>query len=125
MLQPIDAESPHMVLQTNADIKPDYKTMQAASSRITSQCRQHIAGLQPKETSMKQKYKLMQPLEVEYNPLTKRCEEGRRGRRLEEEDKRQRRVEKTIRGGGEEAAGSTSPLTKGKRGRERPLAPVH
>ena len=34
--------------------------------------------------------------------------------RLDEEDKRQRRVEKTIRSGGEEVAGSTSPLTKGK-----------
>ena len=42
-----------------------------------------------------------------------RCEEGRRGGRLEEEDKRQRRVEKTIRRGGEKVAGSTSPLTKG------------
>ena len=43
-----------------------------------------------------------------------RCEEDRRGGRLEEEDKRQRRVEKTIRLGGEKVAGSTSPLTKGK-----------
>ena len=41
-----------------------------------------------------------------------RWEEGRRGGRLEEEDKRQRRVEKTIRRGGEKVAGSTSPLTK-------------
>ena len=41
------------------------------------------------------------------------------GGRLEEEDKRQRRVEKTIRRGGEVVAGSTSPLTKGKRGRDR------
>ena len=37
----------------------------------------------------------------------------RRGR-LEEEDKRQRRVEKTTRRGGEKVAVSTSPLTKGK-----------
>ena len=43
-----------------------------------------------------------------------RCEEGRRGRRLEEEDTRQRRVEKTIRWGSEKVAGSTSPLKKGK-----------
>ena len=43
-----------------------------------------------------------------------RCEEDRRGGRLEEDDKRQRRVEKTIRLGGEKVAGSTSPLTKGK-----------
>ena len=49
---------------------------------------------------------------------SERCEEGRRGGRLEEEDKRQRRVENTIRWGGEEIAGSTSPLTTGKRGRE-------
>ena len=34
---------------------------------------------------------------------------------FEEEDKRQRRVEKTIRLGGEEVADSTSPLTKGKK----------
>ena len=47
-----------------------------------------------------------------------RCEEGRRGGRLEEEDKRQRRVEKTSRCGGEKVAGSTSPLTKEKRNRE-------
>ena len=33
---------------------------------------------------------------------------------MEEEDKRQRRVEKTSRRGGEKVAGSTSPLTKGK-----------
>ena len=38
---------------------------------------------------------------------------------MEEEDKRQRRVKKTIRGGGEEVAGSTSPMTKGKIGRDR------
>ena len=38
--------------------------------------------------------------------------------RLEEEDRRQRRVEKTSRWGGAKVAGSTSPLTKGKRGRE-------
>ena len=43
-----------------------------------------------------------------------RCEEGRRGGRLDEDDKRQRRVEKTSRRGGEKVAGSTSPLTKGK-----------
>ena len=42
-----------------------------------------------------------------------RCEEGRRGGRLEEEDKRQR-VEKTIRRGGEKVAASTSHLIKGK-----------
>ena len=44
---------------------------------------------------------------------------GGRGGRLEEEDKKQRRVEKTIRWGDEEVAGSTSPPPKGKRGRER------
>ena len=38
---------------------------------------------------------------------------------MEEEDKRQRRVNKTIRRGGVEFAGSTSPLTKGKRGSDR------
>ena len=38
---------------------------------------------------------------------------------LEEEDKRRRRVEKAIRRGGEGVAGSTSLLTKGKRGREK------
>ena len=48
-----------------------------------------------------------------------RCEEGRRGGRLEEEDRRQRRVEKTSRRGGAKVAGITSPLTKGKGGRER------
>ena len=48
-----------------------------------------------------------------------RCEEGRRGGSLEEEDRRQRRVEKTSRLGGEKVSGSTSPLTKGKRGIER------
>ena len=32
----------------------------------------------------------------------------------EEEDKRQGRVEKTVRRGGEKVAGSTSALTKGK-----------
>ena len=42
------------------------------------------------------------------------CEEDRRGGRLEEEDKRQRRVEKTIKRSGDTVAGSTSPLTKGK-----------
>ena len=47
------------------------------------------------------------------------CEEVRRGGSLEEEDRRQRRVEKTSRRGGEKVAGITSPLTKGKRGRER------
>ena len=36
-----------------------------------------------------------------------------RGGRLEEEDKRQRRVDKNIRWSDEEVAGSTSPLTKG------------
>ena len=36
------------------------------------------------------------------------CEEDRRRGRLEEEDKRQKRVIKTIRLGGEEVAGSTS-----------------
>ena len=41
--------------------------------------------------------------------------------RLEEEDKRQRRMEMTIIWGGEEVAGSTSPLTKRKIGREREL----
>ena len=35
------------------------------------------------------------------------------------EDRRQRRVEKTISDEAEKVAGSTSPLTKGKRGRER------
>ena len=40
-----------------------------------------------------------------------RCEEGRRGGGLEEEDRRQRRVEKTSRSGDEKVAGSTSPLT--------------
>ena len=53
-----------------------------------------------------------------------RCEEGRRGGRLEEEDKRQRRVEKTIRWGGEEVASSTSPLTKEKE-EERPTNILH
>ena len=48
-----------------------------------------------------------------------RCLEDRRGGRLEEEDTRQSRVEKTSRRGGEKVAGSTSPLTKGIRGRER------
>ena len=48
-----------------------------------------------------------------------RCEEGRRGGRLEEEDTRQSRVEKTSRWGSEKVAGITSPLTKGKRRRER------
>ena len=48
-----------------------------------------------------------------------RCEEDRRGGRLEEEDRRQRTVEKNSRRGGEKVAGSTSPLIKGKRGRER------
>ena len=43
-----------------------------------------------------------------------RCEEGRRGGRLEEEDKRHGRVEKTIRCGGVEVADSTLSLTKGK-----------
>ena len=47
-----------------------------------------------------------------------RCEEDRRGWRLEEEDSRQRRVEKNSRWGGEKVAGSTSPVIKGKRGRE-------
>ena len=37
-----------------------------------------------------------------------------RGERLEEQEKRQGRVEKTIRGGGEEVADSTLPLIKGK-----------
>ena len=43
------------------------------------------------------------------------------GERLEDEDKTQRRVhgKDYIRCGGEEVAGSTSPLTKGKGGRER------
>ena len=52
--------------------------------------------------------------------LKERCEEGRRGGRLEEEDRRQRRalladeaVKKL------QAAPHGSPLTKGKRGRER------
>ena len=54
-----------------------------------------------------------------------RCEEDRRGGRLEEEDRRQRRVEKNSRLGGEKVAGSTSPLIKGKRGRERDLAKIH
>ena len=40
--------------------------------------------------------------------------EGKRGGRLEEEGNSQRRVENTIRRGGEEVVGSTSPLTKGK-----------
>ena len=48
-----------------------------------------------------------------------RCEEGWRGGRLEEEDTRQSRVEKTSRWGSEKVAGITSPLTKGKRRRER------
>ena len=48
-----------------------------------------------------------------------RCLKGRRGGRLEEEDMRQKRVEQIIRCVGEEVAGNTSPLTKGKRGRER------
>ena len=48
-----------------------------------------------------------------------RCEEDRIVGRPEEEDGRQRRVEKNIRCGGEKVAGSTSPLIKGKRGRER------
>ena len=48
-----------------------------------------------------------------------RCEEGRRGGRMEEEDRRQSRVEMTSRRGSEKVAGITSPLTKGKRGRER------
>ena len=46
--------------------------------------------------------------------MINRCEEDRRGGRLEEEDKRQRRVEKTIKRSGDTVAGSTSPLTKGK-----------
>ena len=36
-----------------------------------------------------------------------RCEEDRRGRRVEEEDRRQRRMEKYSRRGGEKVAGST------------------
>ena len=48
-----------------------------------------------------------------------RCEEDRRGGRLEEEDRRQRRVEKNSRSDGEKVAGSTSSLIKGKKGRER------
>ena len=50
------------------------------------------------------------------------CEEGRRGGRMEEEDNRQRRVEKIIRWYGEKVAGSTSPLTKGK-GEAREVIP--
>ena len=46
--------------------------------------------------------------------MINRCEEDRRGGRLEEEDKRQRRVEKTIKRSGDTVAGRTSPLTKGK-----------
>ena len=46
--------------------------------------------------------------------MINRCEEGRRGGRLDEEDKRQRRVEKTIKRSGGTVAGNTSPLTKGK-----------
>ena len=54
-------------------------------------------------------------LNAEVGGLCKeRCEEDRRGGRLEEEDKRQRRLEKTNRRGGEKVAGSISPLTKGK-----------
>ena len=48
-----------------------------------------------------------------------RCEEDRRGAKLEVEDRRKRRVEKNSRCGGEKVAGNTSPLIKGKRGRER------
>ena len=58
--------------------------------------------------------------EAEMGGLCKeRCEEGRRGGRLEEEDTRQSRVEKNSKWGSEKVAGITSPLTKGKRGRER------
>ena len=46
---------------------------------------------------------------------TERYEEGKRGGRLEEENMIQTRVEKTIRWGSEEVAGSTSPLTKGQK----------
>ena len=45
-----------------------------------------------------------------------RCEEDRRGGRLEEEDRRQRRMEKNSRRGSEKVAGSTSPRAdKGKK----------
>ena len=59
--------------------------------------------------------------------MINRCEEDRRGGRLEEEeDKRQRRVEKTIKRSGDTVAGSTSPLTKGKEEeRERCLDEKH
>ena len=49
-----------------------------------------------------------------------RCDEGRRGGKLEEEDRRLRRVEKTADEAVKKVAGSTSPLTKGKRGIEIP-----
>ena len=49
-----------------------------------------------------------------------RCEEGRRGGRLEEEEKRRREENYQMRRGGEVGGGSTSnTLTKGKIGRER------
>ena len=46
---------------------------------------------------------------------------GRQERRKTGRRRRQRRVEKNIRWGGEQVAGSTSPLTNGKRGREREI----
>ena len=57
---------------------------------------------------------------LRWEDSVKRCEvlkqERRKtGRRRQETEE----VEKTIKRGGEEVAGSTSPLTKGKRGRER------
>ena len=55
-----------------------------------------------------------------------RWEEGRRGGRLEEDGKKQGRVEKTIRWGGEEVADSTPPLIKGKeKERSREIDPKH
>ena len=44
---------------------------------------------------------------------------------MQEEDTRQRRVENSIRCGGEKVAGSTSPPTMGKRGRERGTTDAH
>ena len=58
------------------------------------------------------------PFRLRWEDYVERCEEGRRGGRLEEEeDNRQGRVEKTIRCGGEEVVDSTLPLTKRERER--------
>ena len=59
---------------------------------------------------------------LRWEACKERCEEGRRGGRLEEEEKRRREENYQMRRGGEVGGGGDSTsntLTKGKIGRER------